>query len=251
VSQYASDLLVISQDGLMPMSKALMSSRVNTKTSLTDKIQHLMSSDVTSYGANFGWECQIFPQANMLLMNVPAGGGANHQYAMNTISGAWCKFTGWNAQCWELYRDQIYFGDADGNVCLAWDTNADNGANINSEVIQAFNYFGTQSLKHFKLSRPIFNSNTANMGIVSGLNIDFNFNEPISTPSFGTSPVGVWGISKWSSGAKWGASNTVRNAWQTSGGIGYCAGTHVSTASNAASVEWQSTTHIFEVGNGL
>ena len=251
VSQYASDLLIISQDGLLPMSKALMSSRVNNKASLTDKIQHLMSQDVSSYGVNFGWETTLYSQANMLLMNVPAGNGANYQYAMNTISGAWTKFTGWNAQCWEMYQDGIYFGDGAGNICKAWDTFADNGNNITSKVIQAFNYFGSQNIKHFKMCRPIFNSNTSSIGVVSGLNLDFNFNEPTSTPTFSTSSVGVWGVSKWSSGAVWGSDNTVRNSWQTSGGVGYCAGMHLSTASKITDIQWQSTTFIYEHGSGF
>jgi hypothetical protein len=250
MSQFASDLLIISQDGLLPMSKALMSSRVNNKISLTDKIQHLMSQDVTDYGTAFGWQTRLFPQANMLLLNVPAGNGANYQYAMNTISGAWCKFTGWNAQCWEMYKDNIYFGDGLGNVCKAWDTFADNGANINSDVIQAFNYFGNQNIKHFKMSKPIFNSNTSSIGVVFGLNIDFNFNVPISTPSFTPSNVGVWGVSKWNQ-VIWGTVNTLRNNWQSAGGIGYCAGAHLSTSSNIADIQWQSTTLIFEVGSGF
>jgi len=250
LSQFASDLLIISQDGLLPMSKALMSSRVNNKVSLTDKIQHLMSQDVTDYGANIGWQTRLFPQANMLLLNVPAGNSANYQYAMNTISGSWCKFTGWNAQCWEMYNNEIYFGDSLGNVCKAWDTFADNGANINSDVIQSFNYFGSQNIKHFKIAKPILNANTASLGVVFGLNLDFNFNVPISTPSFSPSNVGVWGVSKWNA-AVWGASNNVRNNWQTAGGIGYCAGAHLATSSKIADIQWQSTTFIFETGIGF
>lgn len=251
LSQFASDLLIICQDGLMPMSKALMSSRVSNHVSLSDKIQHLTSRDITDFGANFGWQCRLYPQTNMLLLNVPAGNGANYQYAMNTISGSWSKFTGWNAQSWELYKDRIYFGDGTGNVCLGWDGTSDNGSNINSEVVQAFHYFGSQNLKHFKLSRPIFNSNTSNIGLTTGLNFDFNFNEPLSSPTIGTpSTAGVWGVSKWN-GAQWAASDAVKQNWQSSGGIGYCAGMHVSTASKSASLSWQSTTHIFEIGGGL
>ncbi|HEY6019678.1 MAG TPA: hypothetical protein VIY48_07185, partial [Candidatus Paceibacterota bacterium] len=58
------DLLVISRDGLMPLSKALMSSRVNTKAALTDKIQSAISDAVTSYGASFGWDFLLYPQSN-------------------------------------------------------------------------------------------------------------------------------------------------------------------------------------------
>jgi len=250
ISQFASDLLIISQDGLLPMSKALMSSRVNTSISLTDKIQHLMSQDVTDYGANFGWQCRLFPQANMLILNVPSGGTDNYQYAMNTISGAWCKFTGWNAHCWEMYKNQIYFGDALGNVCKAWDTLADNGTNINSDVIQAFNYFGNQNLKHFKMSKPMFNTSSTSIGISFGLNFDFNFNTITSTPSFTPSTTAKWSTSKWNQ-SQWGSSNQILSNWQSSSGVGYCAAAHISSASKNVDIQWQSTTLIFESGSGF
>lgn len=252
MSQYASDLLIITQDGLMPMSKALMSSRVSNKVSLTDKIQYIMSLDISTYSANTGWQCRLFPRENMLLMNVPAGNSANYQYAMNTITGAWCKFTGWDARCWEMYADDIYYGDGLGNVCKAWDTNADDSANINTDIIQAFNYLGTQNLKHFKLARPIFSTTSHAVSIVIGLNIDFNFNQPLSSATFpaaGTS--GIWNTSKWN-GCVWGSSTgNVKSAWNTSGGIGYCAGMHITTASNNATFSWQSTTHVFEKAIGF
>lgn len=252
MSQYASDLLIITQDGLMPMSKALMSSRVSNKVSLTDKIQYIMSLDISTYSANFGWQCRLFPRENMLLMNVPAGSSLNYQYVMNTISGAWCKFTGWDARCWEMYADSVYFGDGLGNVCKAWDTYADSGVNINTNVIQSFNYLGTQNIKHFKMARPIFWSSNSNFAVSTGLNIDFSVNDVVSTTSFtpatATSLWGTatWGTSLWSTGA-----NNLNSSWGFAGGIGYAVGMHMVTASNTTELSWQSTTHIFEKGIGF
>ena len=252
MSQYASDLLIITQDGLMPMSKALMSSRVSNKVSLTDKIQYQISLDVSSYSANFGWQCRLFPRENMLLMNVAAGNSLNYQYAMNTISGSWCKITGWDARCWEMYKDDIYFGDGLGNVCKGWDTNADNGANINTDVIQAFNYLGTQNIKHFKMAKPIFLSSNSSFSISTGLNLDFSLTGITSTTSFASAPAtALWGSSLWGSAVWASGTNNLQNKWEFSGGIGYTVGMHISTSSNNAELNWQSTTHIYEKGIGF
>ena len=72
--KYAGDLLLITQDGVVPMSGALQSSRLNPRVSLTDKIQWAMSMAVDAYGGNFGWELIYFAQQNQLYLNVPVQG---------------------------------------------------------------------------------------------------------------------------------------------------------------------------------
>ncbi len=69
--RFGSDLLIICQDGLAPLSKALLTSRVNTAVSLTDKIQQAITDAVTTAGSNFGWECHVYPRDNMVILNVP------------------------------------------------------------------------------------------------------------------------------------------------------------------------------------
>src|SRR2546429_6115858 len=42
--KYGGDLLIITQDGVVPLSAALQSSRLNPRVSITDKIQDAMST---------------------------------------------------------------------------------------------------------------------------------------------------------------------------------------------------------------
>ena len=77
--KWKGDLLLICQDGLLPMSGALQSSRINPRVALTDKIQSQMSSVVTSYGSNFGWQVIPFPNQNMLVLNVPINTGSSQE----------------------------------------------------------------------------------------------------------------------------------------------------------------------------
>src|SRR3990167_6560161 len=53
--KYAGDLLLVTQDGVQPLSAALQSSRLNPRVSLTDKIQKAVSDAAANYGSNFGW----------------------------------------------------------------------------------------------------------------------------------------------------------------------------------------------------
>lgn len=85
--KYSGDLLIISEDGVYPMSGALQSSRTNPRVALTDKIQYAVSSAVSRYSENFGWQLLQFPRENMIFLNVPVQEGeSQQQYVMNMIN---------------------------------------------------------------------------------------------------------------------------------------------------------------------
>ncbi len=250
--KYAGDLTIICQDGLAPLSKALMSSRVNSQEMLTDKIQHAIGDYIVAYSANFGWETVLFPKENMLLMNVPVNGGTSVQVAMNTISGAWSRFTGWNAACWELHGDNLYFGTS-GKVCKAWDTTADNGTNINFNAQQSFNYFGSGSqLKKVNMVRPII-ATDGTPTILFGVNVDFDTSDPQGNPSFApyAQAVAVWDSSTWDGASVWGGEMTIKRDWQTAFGIGYCIAGHMKGYAQGLRLRWSSTDFLVDDGGVL
>jgi hypothetical protein len=247
--KYAGDLLLICQDGLVPLSSALQSSRVNPNVALSNKIMYAMSQAITTYGSTYGWQTVYYPKANMLLLNVPVSVGAQEQYVMNTITKAWCNFTGWAANCWALFNDEIYFG-GNGVVGRAWNGNNDAGANIEADGKQAFNYFGTPGiLKRFTMMRPTLSTN-GSPGILSALNIDFDDSAITSPITYSSSSGYVWDTAKWDQ-ALWGGGNTVQRPWQGVSGVGYCAAPRLKTVSQGIDVHWISTDIVMERGGIL
>lgn len=244
--KYSGDLVAITQDGLIPFSKGLMSSRVNNSDALTFNIQTAVSDAVSAYSANFGWEVEIFPAADQLILNVPTSSTTSDQYIMNTITGAWCRFKDWNGSCWELYRDEMYFGTAT-KVCKAWNGASDQGMNINGNVIQAFSYFGSPGkFKRFTAIRPIFQAdNTPSVAI--GLNIDFDLSTQVSLPSSVAITTSVWDAALWDSGV-WGGDLLAVKPWRTVTGSGYAAALHLVVAQKDIDLHWSATDFIFETG---
>lgn len=247
LQKYAGDLTLICKDGLAPLSKALMSSRVNSQEMLTDKVQHIMSEYTTSYGANFGWETTIFPQENMLLVNVPTSSSTSYQLVMNTINGSWSRFTGWDAVCFELHGDTLYFG-ANGVVCKAWDTQADNAANINFDAQQSFNYFGSGGqLKQVKMLRPLI-STDGSPSILLGVNVDYDTTAPTGIPTFTASTAATWDLSLWDGTIFWGGDLQVKKDWQTAFGLGYCISAHMKGESKNLKLRWAATDYLVTGG---
>ena len=245
--KFAGDLFYISQDGLVPMGGALQSSRVNPRVAVTDKIQFAISSAVSNYSTNFGWEILYYAKENMLFLNVPVSEGTQQeQYVMNTISKCWGRFTGWNANCWELFGDEPYYG-GNGFIGRAWNGYVDDTSNINGTCIQAFSTYGNPgNLKRWTMIRPIIRA-SGRPALLGSINTDFNLT--MNTTPFTFTPVGYggWDLSLWDV-PSWAGEFDIYQDWQGTSGVGYYGALQMRVASSGIDVRWVSTDVVFESG---
>lgn len=247
--KYGGELLYIGKDGLGPISDMLASTRVNTEKNLTYKIQGAISTATSLYASNYGWQMMLHPLQNQLYLNVPVTLGQQQQYVMNTITGAWCNFTGWAANCWERQNDFIYYG-GNGVVVQAWTAALDdNGAQINGEALQAFSYLDSPQLKQIHMARPLIQT-SGNPGILLGLNTDFDTAAPVGVPSFTQPAYGLWDQAKWDVGI-WGTDQAIKKDWQWVSGIGYTAAMHMKISALDCSVQWIATDYALTDGGVL
>lgn len=248
VTSYGSDALIISKDGVLPFTKALQNGRTTTAVGITDKIQQAISDATTLYGDTFGWEIQVYPEENLVILNVPVSGGSQ-QYVMYALNGSWCRFTGWDASCFARMGSSLYFATA-GKIMKAWTGATDNGSAILGEALSSFQYHGGMALKRYTLARPVISFDESSFGILMSLNLDFDQTPPTGTPTLAVSAYGLWDTALWDFGI-WGGGFLIRKNWQTVGGVGYCAGLHIKINSSGAIVKWQSVDYIFEIGDGF
>ena len=117
--KYGGDLFYLSQNGLFPLSKALQSATVNYQTALTAKIDTAFTEAVSTYGANSGWYVTAYPEGSLVLVNIPIALDTSIQYVMNSITGAWCVFKGWNATLSEVSQQKLYFWRSQHGCCRA------------------------------------------------------------------------------------------------------------------------------------
>jgi hypothetical protein len=239
------DLVLMTLDGFFPLSAALESTRLDTRSAISDKISGAVTQATSTYLNNFGWHPILFPKENMLLFNVPVNPGIEtHQYVMNTLTNAWCRFKGWNANCFELFNDNLYFG-VNGKVCRAWQFNDDSTAAITSEVKTAFNYFGAMGrTKHWKMARPVFTASETPMPSF-GLNVDFE-DVDVTASITVANPSALWDVAVWDQ-AVWGGPTIYRD-WQTVQGLGYCCALRMKIISATNEVSWAATDWLYEVG---
>lgn len=250
--KYGGDVLLLNRDGLIPLSKALMSSRVSTRMTLTDKIQNQIATDTTTYGSLHGWEVLLYPPENMLIVNIPISSTQSYQYVMNTISGAWSRWTGLNARSWYFANEQVYFGTT-GKVCRAWDTYADAGADIITDLLPAFSSHGSRSqVKRWTMAR-LSMGNNAQFNYSSQLNVDFNIAAVGAAPydSVGAVAGGIWDSGLWDA-AVWGSSSILPfSNWKHLAGMGHYGACRLRTSSKYADIRYYATDYVFEAGGVL
>lgn len=248
--QYGGDLLILTQDGVFPLSQALISGRATPKTAVSDKISRAFADAVSSYQGNFGWQAILYPQGPYGLFNIPQQeDGAAVQYVFNTITGAWCQFQDQDAICWELHNDDLFFGSSGGVVYMADTGYSDNDAVIEAEILPAFLDFGAPGLrKLFTMIRPVWLSGSTVKPAIN-INVDYDTitkptSVPISTGGGGT----VWG-SPW--GSPWGPIYRTRTSQVGVTGMGYAAAAHLLVSSKTQNISLLSTDYTFQVGAQL
>ena len=250
--KFGGDLLLLTQDGLVPMSGALQSSRLDPRINLTDKIFYAVSQAATEFYAEFGWQINYFASENMLILNIPTGLGYE-QYVMHTITKAWARFTGVNAICWEVSGDNKIFFGGNGFVAQFYTETSDAGANIVATAQQAYSYFDTRGqLKRFTLVRPILQTTNGLPTVLCGISTDFDTvpltNQIAFNPAINNT--GTWDNAKWDQ-ANWGGALQTTKLWQGVTGTGFSGSVNINVASQGIDFHWASTDYVMEKGGVL
>lgn len=184
-TKVAGDLALVNLDGVLPLSKALQTDRgAISSIALTANINTAMNEAARSYKNNFGWELTPYAKGTMALLNVPLQENeAQQQFVVNTLTGAWCKFTGMNANCWAVYQDRLFFGGNDGFVYEADITGQDVTRPISAVGQGAYNYYEMAGrLKQWKMLQPLITTDSGARPAV-GISTDFQDNASVGTPT--------------------------------------------------------------------
>jgi len=250
--KWGGDLLLLTQDGLVPLAASLQSSRLDPRINLTDKIYYAVSQAATQFYDLFGWQINYFASENMLILSIPTDAGME-QYVMHTITKSWARFTGIEAYCWEVAgNNNIYFG-GDGYVGNFYNATNDNGANIVGTAQQAYSYFQSPGqLKRFTLVRPILQTDNGVPTVLCGISVDFETIPLTNQISFNpaAATVGKWDVAKWDK-ANWGGQLVTTKVWQGVTGLGFSGSVSLNVASNGIEFHWASTDYVMEAGGVL
>lgn len=154
--KFGGDIAILTVQGLIPMSEVLQrASSAQSAVAITDKIKGAFARAAGLYGSNHGWQIIEYPKRGLLIINVPVvERGTTHQYVMNTKTGAWCRWTGLDANVLGLSGDALYLGRSDGEVRVLDEAFDDVGIPIDGLAVHAYNTYGDPRVKRWLRFQP-------------------------------------------------------------------------------------------------
>jgi len=249
------DLAIATEDGIVPMSKVQTLDQVALENvAITQPIAPAWRIAVDERMNLPGWQLTAWPRESMGIINLPKKDiGDRTQFIVNTRTGAWCRYTGWDANCFAVFGDLLFYGTSDGRVMQAEVGAADDGANYTWTVFPSFDGFDGQPTRKQALQvRPFIQSSFAFTPTVT-VNVDFDTTVPPAPSSVAAPSTGaLWDSAKWDQD-EWPADLTPFAYWQTVTAYGQILSPIVqatfSTASTTPDVRLTQIDVLYEGGN--
>lgn len=218
------DIAVATSVGLVPLSKAIsLDVTALSQASVSYNIQDAWQAAAQSRGLA-DWQCAIWPENKMAVISPPItiGGYDPVLFISNTETGAWCRYTGWDARALTVFNGDMYFGGAGGYVYKANVSGQDDGATYTGVYIPLFDDLGfPANRKVSKMGRAVCRGTTR---LTYSLTFKSDFNTNMSSVPNAPSPaggsawgVGIWGEAVWGSGTE----SVLTQEWKSVGGTGY------------------------------
>jgi hypothetical protein len=209
------DTVVLCENGAQSLGQIVRASSSidRDRTPLTDRIQPAFAAYYSAFRNVTGWQGLYFPAQNALVLNMPRSETFSYQFVMNTLTGAWTRFSGWSARALMLSDSELYFC-MNNKVYKAWTGASDSGAAITAFCKQAFAYGPMRGrINHIKLVRPIITaSGTINLQV--GIDTDFDDSEFTAGGVSVAQQIGIWDTSLWDQ-AYWSGGDITNTDWMT------------------------------------
>ena len=209
MQKFGSDLLLITESGVIPMSKVVLSQDIQATISVTDSIRPLVTALAKDYGSVQGWELLFNPSIPLLVLNVPKLPESG-QFCFYTPTKSWCTFSGWNAKAFGMLNGAMYWTDG-ANVNLVGGF-SDLGANIVATSLSAYQECGSNRPKRAVMVKTFLQPQSG-FSVGTALARDFNVK-----PNAGLFPPGaltgqyLWNTALWNA-SYWSDADAVSQNW--------------------------------------
>lgn len=242
--EFAGDILLLTQSDLLKLTDVIKYGTEEGGLNITpSKLAGDISADFATYGTNYGWSLNIYPAGGWIIVNVPEVSGSRyHQHVVNTTTGAYTTFNGWNSSVYGVLNQKLYFGT--GTSLYQGDVGtSDNGDAIFIKAQQAFSVLRTGRKKKVNNARLYMESEGA-LNIDFSIGYDFDFLNPQGS-TLSEVDGAEWDTADWDT-AEW-AGDSARLITFTVAGIGTYVSPQVSLSITGQRVTWYSTTFNFNV----
>lgn len=218
------DLAISTSVGLVPLSKAIQLDVTSLNTATVSYGIADAWTEATGLRGMEGWQAELWPEQKMAIISPPITQDAPAPvlFVSNTETGAWGRYTGWDARCMEVFGGRLFMGGADGRVVIANVGGDDEGQAYTGTVLPLYDDFGAPaSLKIPTTGRSVVRGTSRIAGQVSFM-AEYTLTLPSAPSAASISSIGsIWGAGIWGTSV-WGGglADIVSQDWSSLGGRG-------------------------------
>ena len=218
------DIAVITSVGLIPLSKAIsLDVTALTPAAVSYNIQDAWRQATMERGME-GWEAQLWPERKMAVISPPSATGRYDPilFVANTETGAWCRFTNWDARAMCVFNGQLYFGGAEGKVYKAYVSGKDDDTVYTGVYMPLYEDLDSPAnIKVPKLGRAVVRGR-AKINYSLNFMSDYNLKIPPAPSAVAVENSNIWGGGTWGKSV-WGnpVPTTITDDWKSLAGMGY------------------------------
>lgn len=224
--QVGGDLLISTQDGIVPISAVVVKDPAALSlAAVTKNIAPEWKKEVIAR-RGLNWELLKFPAYNMGIVSLPNTTTTSpYCFVVNLETGAWAKYTGWDTNCLILHDDWAYFGSSTGEVYKIEVGGSDDGTAYTVKMAGLADHLG--SVAFHKTVHSMRATFVAGRPFIPKLSIATNYdltfptapNSIADTITPGEWDTGLWDVALWDTSAATPAPYTTR--WVSAGKSGY------------------------------
>ena len=217
------DVLICTVEGLIPLSQVIQKDPAALYLAAVSRnIEPDWRTEAVAR-QSLPWNIAKWSEKSMMVVTNPtvSTSTADQCFAANLQSGAWARFTGWDARSLAVHDGQLYFGDSSGQIFKAEISGKDGSNSYTCTYVGGFEGLGsTGAYKTCTLARATFKAAREFNPLLS-LSVDERVVLP-SPPSAATVTAGdEWDLAQWDV-AQWDASfeASVTKRWNSVAGSG-------------------------------
>lgn len=230
----AGDKLVATRAGMVPISAAIQKDPSQLKAAAaTAPIARDWEYWQDATSGNFTlakWDSR-----NMALIGVPSSEGP-FVFVLNLETGAWARFTGWDARAMAVLGDSLHFANG-VNIYEGDQTGQDNGTSFVCQACMAFQTFGSPVAKTAKMMRGNFLSSvTFTQQWSVAVDFEAAFPTAPNAAALASLSEGIWDVSEWDV-ADWAGVGRAKNRfskWYVVSGHGFALAPQLQITSGSA-----------------
>lgn len=248
------DIAIMTEDGIVPMSQVMSLDQIALQNvAVTKPIAPAWRTAVLARQGLSGWQIATWPLQSMAVINLPkVNSGDVTQFIANVRTGAWAQYIGWDANCFAVYNNNLYYGSSDGRVMQAETGGQDDGKNYTWTVFPSYTDLKSPAnTKHVKMIKPRLQSAYT---ITPQVTVKTDFDTtlpPQPTASVPASTGALWDTALWDV-ALWPNALTDLSQWTDAEGFGATISPVIQltlSTSITPDVRLNSIELLYEVGN--